>query len=124
MPLNVRVQEGRDLTKTIALQGRLDNETVAEFDVRLDALLASAVKVIVFDLAGLEYITSAGLRSIFRTQKALAARAGRILVLNPRPPVQKVLDIVKALETGSIFRSVEELDRYLDAMQKKVAASV
>jgi anti-anti-sigma factor len=122
MPLSVRVEEGREFTTTIALEGRLDNDTVAEFDTRLDAVLGSAVKVAVFDLAGLEYITSAGLRSIFRTQKTLKARSGRILVLNPQPPVQKVFDIVKALDTGSIFRSVEELDRYLDAMQKKVAA--
>jgi anti-anti-sigma factor len=122
MPLSVRVEEGRQLTTTIALKGRLDNDTVAELDTRLDVVLGSAVKVVVFDLAGLEYITSAGLRSIFRTQKILNARAGRILVLNPQPPVQKVFDIVKALEAGSIFRSVAELDRYLDAMQKKVAA--
>jgi hypothetical protein len=33
--------------------------------------------------------------------------------------VQKVFDIAKAADLGAIFRNVEELDAYLDAMQKK-----
>jgi anti-anti-sigma factor len=121
MALKVRLEAGRALTRTLVLDGRLDNDSVTEFDAQLDAVLASDANVIVFDLKRLEYITSAGLRSIFRAQKAMRERAGRTLVLDPQPPVQKVFDIVKALDTDSIFRSVEELDRYLDAMQRKVA---
>jgi anti-anti-sigma factor len=121
MPLNVRVQEGRSLTKTLVLEGRLDNESVGAFDEALDAVLASAVKVVVFDLTGLEYVTSAGLRSIFRAQKAMNARAGKSVLLNPTPQVKKVLDIVKVPDFGVVFKNVQELDAYLDAMQKKVA---
>jgi anti-anti-sigma factor len=120
MSLKVRVEEGRSLTKTLLLEGRLDNESVAAFDTDLDAALGSAVKVLVLDLTGLEYITSAGLRSIFRAQKVMNARAGKALLLNPQPQVQKVLDIVKVAELGAVFRNVQELDAYLDAMQKKV----
>jgi anti-anti-sigma factor len=120
MSLKVRVEEGRSLTKTLFLEGRLDNESVAAFDQELDAALGSAVKVLVLDLGGLEYITSAGLRSIFRAQKVMNARAGKAALLNPRPQVQKVLDIVKVAELGAVFRNVQELDAYLDAMEKKV----
>src|SRR5262245_43877677 len=112
MPLKVRVEEGRSLTKTLVLEGRLDNESVEAFDQQLDAVLDSAVKVVVFDLAGLEYVTSAGLRSFFRAQKVMHARAGKVVLLKPQPPVQKVLDIVKVAELGSVFRSVQELDAY------------
>ena len=121
MPLKVRVQEGRSFTKTIMLEGRLDSESVATLDGPLDAVLASALKVLVFDLSGLEYISSAGLRSLFRAQKSMTARAGKVLLLNPQPPVQKVFDIVKAADVNAVFRSVAELDAYLDAMQKQVA---
>ena len=120
MSLNVRVQEGRSLTKTLVLEGRLDNETVGEFDKALEAVLASAVKVVVFDLTGLEYVTSAGLRSIFQAQKVMNARAGKAVLLNPTPQVKKVLEIVKVPELGVIFKDVRELDAYLDTMQKKV----
>lgn len=118
--LKVQVNEGPSLTKTIAVEGRLDAESVGTLDSQLDPVLDSPMKVLVFDLSKLEYISSAGLRSLFRAQKTMKARSGKALLLNPTPPVQKVLDIVKAAEAGSIFSSVAELDRYLDAMQKKV----
>jgi anti-anti-sigma factor len=120
MALNVRVTQDRPFSKTIHLAGRLDSETVALLDDELSNLAGSPVDVVVFDLADLEYISSAGLRSIFGTRKALAARSGRIVLLNARPQVQKVFDIVKAADLATVFTSVEELDRYLDAMQRKV----
>ena len=120
MALVIRVEERRPQTKTLVLEGRLDHGSVDAFDKELDAVLGSEAKVVVFDLAGLEYITSAGLRSIFRAQKAMNARAGKAVLLNPRPQVQKVLEIVKVADLGLLFRSIQELDDYLDAMQKKV----
>jgi anti-anti-sigma factor len=123
MPLNVRVEDGRSQTKTLVLEGRLDDESVGALDEALDAVLESAVRVVVFDLTKLEYVTSAGLRSIFRAQKVMHAKAGKALLLNPTPQVKKVLDIVKVPELGVLFKNVQELDAYLDAMQKKVADS-
>ena len=121
MTLNVRVEETRPEAKTLFLEGRLDHESVDVLDQELEAVLGSAATVVVFDLTGLEYITSAGLRSIFQAQKVMRARGGKALLLNPQPQVQKVLDIVRVAELGAVFRSIEELDAYLDAMQKKVA---
>lgn len=123
MSLKVRVEEGRSLTKTLVLEGRLDNESVGVLDQELDAVLESPVKVVVLDVSRLEYVTSAGLRSMFRAQKVMAARAGKVALLNPQPQVQKVLDIVKLPDLGAVFRNVQELDEYLDAMQNKVAGS-
>jgi anti-anti-sigma factor len=120
MALKLRVTQDRSFSRTIHLQGRLDSETVALLDNELSTLADSPVDVVVFDLADLEYISSAGLRSIFGTRQALAARSGRIVLLNARPQVQKVFDIVKATDLAAVFTSVEELDRYLDAMQRKV----
>jgi anti-anti-sigma factor len=121
MPLNIRVEEGRSLTKTVVLEGRLDHDSADEFDKQVEAVLGTPVKAVVFDLGKLEYITSAGLRTIFHAQKVMHARSGKVALLNPQPTVQKVLDIVKVADLGSVFRSVQELDAYLDAMQKKVA---
>jgi anti-anti-sigma factor len=114
------VTQDRSFSRTVHLDGRLDSDTVALLDSDLASLADAPVDVVVFDLAGLEYISSAGLRSIFGTRQLLAARSGRIVLLNARPPVQKVFDIVKATDLAAVFSSVEELDRYLDAMQRKV----
>ena len=120
MALTVRVTQDRSFSRTVHLNGRLDSETVALLDNELINLANSPVDVVVFDLADLEYISSAGLRSIFGTRQALAARSGRIVLLNARPQVQKVFDIVKATDLAAVFTSVDELDSYLDAMQRKV----
>jgi anti-anti-sigma factor len=120
MPLKIQLQEDRPLTQTIALIGRLDTETAPSLDAELDRLLATPVKVIVFDLSGLDYISSAGLGSLFRAQKSMKARSGEALLVNPQPQVQKVFDIVKAVDVKSVFRDVAELDDYLDAMQHRV----
>jgi hypothetical protein len=50
MSLNVRVEDGRSQTKTLVLEGRLDNDSVGALDEALDTVLASAVQVVVFDL--------------------------------------------------------------------------
>jgi anti-anti-sigma factor len=121
MAFEVRVEEGRSFTKTFALEGRLDGETVALLDRELDAVLGGALKALVFDLSRLDYISSAGLRSLFRAQKAMKARAGQTLMLNPQPAIQKVFDIVKAVDVSQVFKSVRELDEYLDAMQQRAS---
>ena len=120
MALNVRVTESRSFSRTVSLGGRLTNETVATLDEELEKIASSSTTVVVFDLAELEYISSVGLRSIFRTQKAMVARGGKALLVNPQPQIKKVLEIVNAADISAVFASVQELDRYLDAMQRKV----
>ena len=119
MALSIQTDDGPSFTKTLRLAGRLDNDTASELDRELDKVLAGALKVLVFDLGGLEYTTSAGLRSFLRAQKAMRPREGKVLFLNLQPPVQKVFDIAKAADVASVFKSVQELDEYLDAMQQK-----
>jgi anti-sigma B factor antagonist len=119
MALTIELEEGRSFTKTLRLAGRLDNETAEDLDRELDKVLGSAVKVLVFDLAGLAYTTSAGLRSFLRAQKSMSQRAGSVLFVNVQAPVQKVFDIVKGVNLATVFRNVQELDDYLDTMQKK-----
>jgi anti-anti-sigma factor len=120
LPLNIWVTGDRAFSKTLHLEGRLASETVASLDAQLDTLAASPAKVVVLDLAGLSYINSEGLRSIFRFRKAMAARSGEMLMVNLQPPVKKVFEIVKAVDVSTVFASVEELDAYLDLMQRKV----
>jgi anti-anti-sigma factor len=120
MALKVRVTEDRPFSRTVHLDGRLDNESAPVLDTELDTLAGWSINVLVFDLTNLEYISSAGLRSIFRAQKIMAERSGRIVLVNARPQVQKVFDIVRAADLGAVFTSLQELDRYLDTMQRKV----
>ena len=120
MALKVHVTQDRSFSRTLHLNGRLDYESVGVLDNELATLAQQPMDVLVFDLADLEYISSAGLRSIFGAQKLMAQRSGRIVLLNPQPQVKKVFEIVKAADLTAVFSSVQELDRYLGTMQRRV----
>lgn len=120
MKLQIRIDPAINGNQKVALGGRLDTHSFDELDRRLAPVLASDIQSLVLDLAELEYISSAGVRSIFKARKALAARSGKVLVLNPQPQIKKVFDVVKAVPLNEIFTSTEEADAYLDAMQRKV----
>ena len=121
MNLQIRIDPPGNGNQHVALTGRLDTHTCDELDHALAPILATAdLRTLVLDLAALEYISSAGIRSIFKARKALAARDGKVLVVNPQPQIQKVFDVVKAVPINEIFTSIAEVDAYLDAMQRKV----
>lgn len=120
MSLNVRIHPPTSGSQRVSIDGRLDTHTYLDLDRQLAPVLASGITSLVLDLAGLEYISSAGVRSVFKARKALAARGGKVLVANLQPQIQKVFDVVKAVPMNEIFSSVAEADAYLDAMQQKV----
>jgi anti-anti-sigma factor len=123
MFLQIQIEPPKARQQRIALVGRIDTHTYQDLDQRLAPVLGNVVvDNLVLDLGGVDYISSAGVRSVFRARKALAARGGKVLVLNPQPQVKKVFDIVKAVPITDVFRSTAELDAYLDKMQKKVLA--
>lgn len=107
---------------TLHLGGRLDAQTAPELDTMAEAVLIDlgAHATIVLDLARLDYISSAGLRSCAKLRRTLAADNGRLLVVNPQAQVNKVFDIVKAVPVNEVFTSIAELDAYLDTIQRKI----
>jgi anti-sigma B factor antagonist len=103
----------------ISLTGTLDTETYPLLDKELDPLLERNPQLIVFDLKELVFISSMGIRSIVKAMKSLKNNRGQVLLVNTQPQIQKVFDIIKILPKQKIFSSIEELDEYLDAIQRK-----
>jgi len=118
--MTLKITVARSSPPTLALAGRLDTNTALQLDQEIDRMLAGgAVQRLVFDVAELDYLSSAGIRCFIRARKAIEAGGGKVAVLHPKPAVRKVLDIVKALP-GGIFTSTAELDAYLDDIQKQI----
>ena len=117
MALEIEITEVGLGGRRVALRGRLDTQTAPILDDRLEPLLESpSVTALLFDLAGLEYIGSAGIRVLARARKALDARGGGLAVAHLQPMVRAVLDIVKALPSVDVFSDDAELDAYLARM--------
>ena len=122
MSLQVRIDAAIAARVLVRPIGKLDAVTCQEFDRALDRVLAQMPPggTLVIDLVDLEYVSSAGLRSLFRARKAMRTQGGHSLLLHAQPQVRKVFEIVKAVPVHEVFRSVQELDAYLAEMQRKV----
>lgn len=121
MSLDIDIYPPVNGNQYVVLGGRLDSNTYEQLDDALEPLLSQATPtmVLVLDLARLEYISSAGVRSILQARKLLAPR-GKVLAVNPQAQIRKVLDIVQALPTGEIFASTAEADAYIDKLQRQI----
>ena len=104
----------------VALVGALNTDTAPVFEERLQAVIAGDHDLTVLDMKDLDYISSAGLRVIFKAAKQTKAAGHRLAAANRKPHIDKVFEILKALPDMAVFANDQELDDYLDSMQKKV----
>jgi anti-anti-sigma factor len=93
--MKVRV-ETLDRTTIVVAEGRLDFNAAANFQVQVEQALAgagTALAAVIIDCAGLEYISSAGLR-VFLLAARSAQRAGlAFAVCSLHQPVREVFDL-------------------------------
>jgi len=123
MPLEIQLQKDAPQKAgavIVKLTGSLDTATAPELEKQLAPVLAGPTKDIVFDLAQLKFISSAGLRIFSIVRKTLKERGGQASFMNMQPQIQEVFAIMKALPGVAIFESVEEMDRYLAARQRAI----
>lgn len=78
--------EGTKLT--LAPIGRVDTITSPELEA---AVVLDGVEELIFDLARVDYISSAGLRVLLSSQKRMAGKT--MTIANARPAVKEVFDI-------------------------------
>ena len=76
----------------VSVSGRLDTHTAGWFDEAL-ASLDEAEKHLVIDFSGLEYISSAGLRSVLMAAKKVKENQGSLALASLTPMVKDVFDM-------------------------------
>jgi anti-anti-sigma factor len=115
----VSVDEDNSVAR-VGLKGALNTDTAPEFEERLQKIVAEGYQLTVLDMKELDYISSAGLRVIFKAAKQTKSAGRRLAAANRKPHIDKVFEILKALPDMAVFANDEELDEYLDSMQSKV----
>ena len=76
---------------TITLAGRLDTTTAPELEKQLNAAL-DGITALIFDMAALEYISSAGLRVLLSAQKIMN-RQGKMKVLHVNETILEIFEV-------------------------------
>ena len=122
MPLEIQITKNLGAAQagavTINLAGSLDTATAPELERQLAPVLAGTVKDIVFDLAQLKFISSAGLRVFSSTRKVLKERGGQASFVHMQPQIKEVFEIIRSLPGVEIFINIAELDDYLAKRQR------
>src|SRR5262245_38916843 len=95
---------------TLALEGNLDNATVSSLESKLTPALAGKPFQLIFDLAHLKFVTSAGIRQFFMAMKQQKQHGGHTSFVHLQPQIKEVFEIMGSLPDVQIFRDQAELD--------------
>jgi len=98
--------------------GPLDSATHTVLDEQLAAIRARKPRALILDLAGVDYISSAGARVILAAHRALKAAGGALALIHLQPPVRIVFEVIMALPILNVFDDPAELDRYLERLSR------
>ena len=120
MSLEVTITNEAGTGKRISIAGSLDSSTAPDLQSRIDTEIDGNVSTAIIDFKALDFLSSAGLRVIFKTKKAVEGNNGKFLLVNLQPQIKKVFEIIKALDGMNVFKDQAEMDEYLTAMQDKV----
>ena len=83
-------------TAKITVEGKLSVTTSPELESAVMGLSESVINFD-FDLSGLDYISSAGLRVILKTRKVMS-RQGDMVVRNVKPEIYEVFEMTGFLD--------------------------
>jgi anti-anti-sigma factor len=95
-------------TLVVSVSGRIDAVSAPDFDRQVEEQITKGEINFLMDLSGLDYISSAGLRSMLTTAKKLRANNGDLILCGLRDIVNEVFDVSGFSTIFKIYDSVEE----------------
>src|SRR5438445_3611091 len=86
-------QEQEGELRILALRGRLDTDTAADLELIAQDLTTAGARDFLIDLAGVGYVSSAGLRVLLALAKQLDGIKGRMRLCGLNPAVSQVFEV-------------------------------
>jgi anti-anti-sigma factor len=99
--------DSRDGGSVLAPRGRIDEATASAFSERLTAEAEAAPGLLVIDLAGIEYMSSRGLRALTLAQRKGAETGTVIALARPNEIMREILAISRY---DMVFRVSETIE--------------
>ena len=93
----------------MAATGRVDAYTAPQLEAALAAITSAGRYRIVFDMSGLEHISSVGLRALIDAHKTCKRyNRGRVVLANPNEFIQRTLDLAGFYTLFDVYGTVLE----------------
>lgn len=93
---------------TISVTGSVDALTAAELGKSIDALIAGQHTNLIVDLSGLDFMSSAGLRTLLGAVKATRSQGGDLRIVSTNPGIDKVLKMSGFHNIAKVFTAVAD----------------
>lgn len=103
--INVNVTGAANDVTLVEVEGRVDGMTANEFGAALLSEIEQGKFQIVLDLAGVDYMSSAGLREIVSALKKVKRNQGDLRIAQPSERVLEVLEMAGLDTILQIFSS-------------------
>ncbi|MGB0847794.1 MAG: STAS domain-containing protein [Thiolinea sp.] len=111
--MSLEIQQTTDgNVTTLVLTGDLDTATAGQLESKVKEVLAGEQPGIVFDMGGITYVSSFGLRVIIYTSKAMRAHGDRFAMHSVQDDVMEILTLSglsKLLKVVSSQEAAESL---------------
>ncbi len=104
MEITTRKAEGGTI---VSLNGRMDTLTAPEFEEQMSHIIDAGDRRLVIDMHGLDYISSAGVRSILVVAKKLQAEGGKLALARLTDMVREVPELTGFIKILTICDSTE-----------------
>lgn len=105
MSLKVEEQNG---VKVVKLEGKLDVNLSISVETELEKLVDNGALFMVFDLSGVEYLSSSGLRVFISIMRKLKDKNGKLVLACVPEIVKKIFKTVELEDLFEVYDSVSE----------------
>ncbi len=97
-----------DKVTIIELEGRLDVHLSLEIEQAVNDIIDKGEKYLLFDLKGVQYLSSSGLRIFIAAMRKLKSIDGALKLANMSDSVKKIFKVVELIDLFEIYDSVED----------------
>ena len=101
--------------RLIKLMGKLDILGVGQIETKFAGYCGGENARVVVDLSEVDFLASIGIRLLTLTAKSVTRRGGKIVLLNPNPEVQHVLEMTGIPAIIPIYSQLESAETVLMA---------
>jgi anti-sigma B factor antagonist len=112
--MNIMEKQAGAAVTVLSLNGRLDANSSETLEARFAQLFEQGRRAFVFDFGGIEYVSSAGLRSVLIAGKKVKAGQGKLALCRMNELVKEVFDMSGFSKIFAIYATEEEALRAVE----------
>ncbi len=111
------IPSARETAGRLRLAGRIDSITSREIESLFREAIMAGKRLIVADMTGVNYVSSAGLRIFISIQKELKKAGGEVCLLNTGPSVYPIFEMSGLTTIFRFLSSEDEINRFMETRE-------